>query len=141
MPRCFYGCGAVVRMTLPYGKLCSRELGVGFGAIEAVIYSIGAIVPVGPVRGICVPHAGFGFLAGYFCGKSAKCGEPVYKWVGILRLGLRDKKKAGSPGFRASLRFLTNPMFRLGHRVIYWHNFCCICYSSDRKIREWVDSL
>lgn len=29
MPRCFYGCGVVVRMTLPYGKLCSRELGYG----------------------------------------------------------------------------------------------------------------
>lgn len=59
-------------------------VGIGFGAIEAVIYSIGASIPVVLVRGICVPHAGFGFLVGYFCGKSAKCGKPVYKWVGFL---------------------------------------------------------
>ena len=59
-------------------------VGIGFGAIEAVIYSIGASIPVVLVRGICLPHAGYGFVVGYFCGKSVKYGKPVYKWIGFL---------------------------------------------------------
>ena len=59
-------------------------VGIGFGFIEAIIYAIGASVPVVLVRGICLPHAGYGFIVGYFYGKSVKYGKPIYKWVGFL---------------------------------------------------------
>lgn len=59
-------------------------IGIGFGAIESVIYAIGSSIPVVLVRGICMPHAGYGFLVGYFYGKSEKKGKPALKWLGFL---------------------------------------------------------
>ena len=59
-------------------------IGLGFGMLESVIYAIGASVPVVLVRGICVPHAGYGFLTGYFYGKGSKTGKPAAKWAGFL---------------------------------------------------------
>lgn len=59
-------------------------VGIGFGALEAVVYAIGASVPVVLVRGICLPHAGYGFVVGYFCGKGKEIGKPYYKWIGFL---------------------------------------------------------
>ena len=59
-------------------------IGLGFGMLESVIYAIGASVPVVLVRGICVPHAGYGFLTGYFYGKGSKTDKPVMKWTGFL---------------------------------------------------------
>jgi|GEM_PF-1036308 len=59
-------------------------VGVGFGFIEAIVYAIGASVPVVLVRGICLPHAGYGFIVGYFYGKGEKYGKPIYKWIGVL---------------------------------------------------------
>ena len=56
---------------------------IGFGMIESVIYAIGASVPVVLVRGICVPHAGYGFIVGYFYGKGLKNESPAIKWVGF----------------------------------------------------------
>ncbi len=79
----------VVKKTpYPYSWLDMTVLmtivGIGFGAIEAVVYSIGASVPVVLVRGICLPHAGYGFIVGYFCGKAEQNGKPIYKWIGFL---------------------------------------------------------
>lgn len=59
-------------------------VGTGFGILEAVVYSIGASVPVMLVRGICLPHAGIGFIIGYYYGKGAKLGKPIYKYIGFL---------------------------------------------------------
>lgn len=79
----------VVKKTpYPYSRLDLTVLmtivGIGFGAVEAVIYSIGASVPVVLVRGVCLPHAGYGFLVGCGFGKSAETGKPIYKRVGFL---------------------------------------------------------
>jgi RsiW-degrading membrane proteinase PrsW (M82 family) len=59
-------------------------VGLGFGMLESVVYAIGASVPVVLIRGICVPHAGYGFLTGYFYGKGSKTGKPAVKWTGFL---------------------------------------------------------
>ena len=69
-------------------------VGIGFDLIESLVYAIGASVPVVLVRGICVPHAGYGFLVGYFYSKGVKEGNPTTKWMGFalawLMHGLYD---------------------------------------------------
>ncbi|HCK88331.1 MAG TPA: hypothetical protein DHW39_05940 [Erysipelotrichaceae bacterium] len=69
-------------------------VGIGFGLLEAVIYAIGASVPVVLVRGICLPHAGYGFIVGYYYGKGRKNGNSAQKWLGFalawLMHGLYD---------------------------------------------------
>lgn len=59
-------------------------VGIGFGAVEAVIYSIGASIPVVLVRGICLPHAGYGFIVASFYGKGVQSGKQGYKVIGFL---------------------------------------------------------
>lgn len=59
-------------------------IGLGFGMLESLIYAIGSSVPVVLVRGICVPHAGYGFLTGYFYGKGSKSGKAIVKNSGFL---------------------------------------------------------
>ena len=59
-------------------------VGIGFDLIESLIYAIGESVSVILVRGICVPHAGYGFLVGYFYGKGVKNGNPGTKWIGFV---------------------------------------------------------
>jgi RsiW-degrading membrane proteinase PrsW (M82 family) len=59
-------------------------IGLGFGMLESVIYAIGSSVPVVLVRGICVPHAGYGFLTGYFYGMGSKTDKPTIKRTGFL---------------------------------------------------------
>lgn len=63
-------------------------IGLGFGMLESVIYAIGASVPVVLVRGICLPHAGYGFLTGYFYGKGSKTGQPAMRRMGFLLVWL-----------------------------------------------------
>lgn len=55
----------------------------GFALIEAVTYAIGASIPVVLIRGICVPHAGYGYITGYFYGKGLKTGNKFTKWFGF----------------------------------------------------------
>ena len=79
----------VVKKTeYPYSWLdCAVLLSIvsiGFSLIESVIYAIGASIPVILVRGICLPHAGYGFLEGYYYGKSRKTGKPWQKWIGFV---------------------------------------------------------
>ena len=59
-------------------------IGIGFDLIESLVYAIGASVPVVLIRGICIPHAGYGFLVGYFYGKGVKNANPVTKWTGFV---------------------------------------------------------
>ncbi len=58
-------------------------VGIGFDLLESLVYAVGASVPVILVRGICVPHAGYGFLVGYCYGKGVKNGNPAAKWIGF----------------------------------------------------------
>jgi len=57
-------------------------VGIGFDLLESIVYAIGASVPVVLIRGICIPHAGYGFIAGYFYGKGVKSGK-----TGVTRIG------------------------------------------------------
>ena len=59
-------------------------VGIGFGLIESVIYAIGASVPVVLVRGICIPHAGYGYIVGFAYGKSLNEDRPVLRWFGFI---------------------------------------------------------
>ena len=59
-------------------------VGTGFDLIESIVYAIGASVPVVLVRGICIPHAGYGFLVGYFYGKGVKSENPAARWTGFV---------------------------------------------------------
>ncbi len=72
----------------PYSRLDTAVLmtiiGLGFGMLESVIYAIDASVPVVLTRGLCVPHAGYGFLTGYFYGKGSKSGKSAVKNAGFL---------------------------------------------------------
>ena len=72
----------------PYSWLDTVSLmtisGIGFGLLEAVVYAIGASIPVALVRGICLPHAGYGFITGYFYGKGIKTGRSAVRWLGFV---------------------------------------------------------
>ena len=57
---------------------------IGFSLIESLTYAIGASVPVLLARGISLPHVGYGFLVGYFYGKSKKTGNPIHFWIGFI---------------------------------------------------------
>lgn len=58
-------------------------VGIGFDLIESLVYALGATVPVVMIRGICIPHAGYGFIVGYFYGKGEKNGDNTSKWIGF----------------------------------------------------------
>ncbi|MBQ8978518.1 MAG: PrsW family intramembrane metalloprotease [Oscillospiraceae bacterium] len=59
-------------------------VGIGFGMLESVIYMIGANVPTVLVRGICMPHAGYGFITGYFFGRGLQKDSRPMKWTGFV---------------------------------------------------------
>ena len=69
-------------------------VGIGFGVLEAVVFSIGTSIPAVLIRGICVPHVSYGFLVGYFYGKGLKTGNKITRWIGfgiaLLMHGLYD---------------------------------------------------
>ena len=48
------------------------------------LHTARASVPIVLVRGICVPHAGYGFIEGFFYGKALKTGKGFYKVLGIF---------------------------------------------------------
>ena len=60
------------------------SVGIGFSILESIIYAIGADVPTMLIRGFSFPHAGYGFLVGYYYGKGIKTGRPSLVWVGFL---------------------------------------------------------
>jgi len=59
-------------------------VGLGFSIPENLVFAIGAAVPEIIVRGICVPHSGYGYIVGYFCGKSIKEGKLYYRYIGFI---------------------------------------------------------
>ena len=72
----------------PYSWLDTTVLmtiaGTGFGAIESIVYSLTNSVGVMLVRGISFPHSGYGFIVGYFYGKSIKTGNRTYNVIGFM---------------------------------------------------------
>lgn len=59
-------------------------VGLGFGIIENVTYSIGTGIITMLISGITLAHAGYGFIVGYFYGKSLKTGKMRYRIIGFL---------------------------------------------------------
>ncbi len=57
---------------------------IGFSLLEAVVYAIGSNIPTILIRGICVPHAGYGYLEGYYFGKGIKKKNPFLKMFGFV---------------------------------------------------------
>ncbi len=59
-------------------------VGIGFGCMESALYMISESAPVVLIRGLCVPHAGYGFIVGYFYGKGCETGKPGQRWIGFV---------------------------------------------------------
>ena len=59
-------------------------VGTGFGLIESVAFFITSNVPSVLIKGISIPHAGYGFIIGYFYGKGLKTGKKSEKWIGFV---------------------------------------------------------
>lgn len=57
---------------------------IGFSLLECIEYAIGANALVILIRGICLPHAGFGLIEGYYHGRALAEKKPGLKWTGIL---------------------------------------------------------
>lgn len=57
---------------------------IGFELLEAVVYAFGASPMIMIVRGVTAMHAGFGFIVGYFYGKSLYTGKKGYTVIGFL---------------------------------------------------------
>lgn len=59
-------------------------VGTGFGLIESVIFCINSNIPSVLIKGLSIPHAGCGFIIGYFYGKGLKTGKKSEKWIGFI---------------------------------------------------------
>lgn len=59
-------------------------VGIGFGLAEDIPYAIGAGPIVMLVRGVTCMHGGYGFIMGYFLGKSKKTGDKKWFALGVL---------------------------------------------------------
>ena len=75
-------------------------VGLGFELIEAIPYAIGADPMTMFVRGLTVMHGGYGFITGYFYGKSVYTGNKAYgifgfclSWIlhGLYDFGLSEE--------------------------------------------------
>ena len=84
----FTGCTRLLKENdYPYSwmdvTILMAIVATGFALIESVVYSFGASVPVVLVRGLTLPHVGYGFVVGYFYGKALKSGQPFHTWIGF----------------------------------------------------------
>lgn len=59
-------------------------VGLGFEVVEAIPYAVGAGPVIMFVRGVTMMHAAFGFVMGYFYGKSLNTGKKVYAIIGFV---------------------------------------------------------
>ncbi len=57
---------------------------IGFSLIETVTLGIGESIPVVLIRAISFPHVGYGFIVGYFLGKSMKLNKPAMQAAGFV---------------------------------------------------------
>ena len=56
---------------------------LGFGMAESLVYSLNTGLGLMIVRGVCIPHGGYGFLVGYFYGRSLESGKRSIRWLGL----------------------------------------------------------
>lgn len=59
-------------------------VGMGFGLWESLVYLFGSGPMVMLMRGIVLPHAGYGTIVGWFYGKSLKTGKRGFTALGIV---------------------------------------------------------
>ena len=59
-------------------------VGIGFGLPEDIMYMIGSDVGQILVRGFLLMHGGYGFIMGYYYGKSLYTGKKGYRVVAVL---------------------------------------------------------
>ena len=59
-------------------------VGTGFSLAESLLYLLDSNPMIMLVRGIVVPHAGYGAIVGWFYGKSLKTGKRAYLPLGLL---------------------------------------------------------
>ncbi len=59
-------------------------VGLGFGCIENIVFSINSgIIPM-LIKGISISHAGYGFIMGWFYGKKLKTNKNIYGVLGFV---------------------------------------------------------
>ena len=59
-------------------------VGLGFGFIENVVFSIGSGIIEMLLKGISLGHAGYGFIMGWLYGKMLKTGKKIYGVLGFI---------------------------------------------------------
>ena len=59
-------------------------VGIGFGLPEDIMYMVGSDVGQILVRGLLLMHGGYGFIMGYYYGKSLYTGKKGYRVVAVL---------------------------------------------------------
>lgn len=118
-------------------------VGAGFGLPETLLYMLDASVPVVLIRGICLPHAGYGFIIGYFHGKAIRKGNSFYKGIGFaiawLMHGLYDFSL--SEEFIAINDNLVFVPFILAFLDIVLVIWLIIFVKKKRKLPEYTEKL
>ena len=118
-------------------------VGAGFGLPETLLYMLDASVPVVLIRGICLPHAGYGFIIGYFHGKAIRKGNSFYKVMGFaiawLMHGLYDFSL--SEEFIAINDNLVFVPFILAFLDIVLVIWLIIFVKKKRKLPEYTEKL
>ncbi|MBR1796982.1 MAG: PrsW family intramembrane metalloprotease [Clostridiales bacterium] len=64
--------------------ILSSIVAIGFSLMETVVIAIGQGPIVLLIRGISVPHVGYGFIEGYFYGKAKNTGKNYYIFFGFI---------------------------------------------------------
>ena len=59
-------------------------VGLGFGIIENITFSINSGIISMIIKGIDLAHLGYGFIVGYFYAKAVKTKKNFYKYLGFI---------------------------------------------------------
>ena len=59
-------------------------ISIGFDIVESLLYAVGAPVPEVIVRGLTMPHLGYGYLMGYWGGKAVAKRNRLYYIPAII---------------------------------------------------------
>ncbi len=86
-PLCAACRGVLKKTQFPYSWLDVTALmtvsAIGFAMIESLVIYLDANIPIVLIRGFSLPHAGYGYLLGYYLGKSERIGKPAVRWIGF----------------------------------------------------------
>ena len=76
------------KMQQPYSwrelTVLMAVVAIGFGLAESLLYLIGSNVIVMLIRGIAIPHGGYGAIVGWFYGRSVKTGRRGDRVLGFV---------------------------------------------------------